>query len=113
MIMIYINFPIQGFSMTFDDFRTWRNEQINHAMQDRYSLLLYYFSNTNKKPIDFLNENRDTLIFENWLRKYITDYMIERYQTYAYHSPENRTTAKTLSSAFSINWKNEFWKKIK
>lgn len=113
MIMIYINFPIQGFSMTFDDFNAWRDEQINHAMQDRYSLLLYYFVNTNKKPIDFLNENRDTLIFENWLRKYITDYMIERYQTYAYHSPENRTTAKTLSSAFSINWKDEFWKKIK
>ena len=47
--MIYINFPIQGFSMTFDDFNIWRDKQINHAMQNRYSLLLYYFANTNKK----------------------------------------------------------------
>lgn len=43
--MIYINFPIQDFSMTFDDFNAWRDEQVNHAMQDRYSLLLYYFIN--------------------------------------------------------------------
>lgn len=111
--MIYINFPIQGFSMTFDDFNVWRDEQINHAMQDRYSLLLYYFANTNKKPIDFLNENCDTLTFENWLRKYITDYMIERYQIYTYHRPENIAITKTLSAAFSINWKDEFWKNIK
>lgn len=110
--MIYINFPIQGFSMTFDDFNAWRDEQINHAMQDRYSLLLYYFINTNKKPIDFLNENCDTLTFENWLRKYITDYMITKYQTYAYHRPENIATTKTLDAAFSVNWKDEFWKKI-
>lgn len=77
--------------MTFDDFNAWRNEQVNHAMQDRYSLLLYYFINTNKKPIDFLNEN--------WLRKYITDYMITKYQTYAYHCPENIATTKTLNAA--------------
>ena len=89
--------------MTFDDFNTWRDKQINHAIQDRYSLLLYYFVNTNKKPIDFLNENCDTLTFKNWLRKYITDYMIKRYQIYAYHRPENIATAKTLSAAISIN----------
>lgn len=110
--MIYINFPIQGFSILFDDFNAWREEQINHAMQNKYSLLLYLFSNENKKPIDFLNENQNTLTFEIWLRKYVTNYMIEKYQIYSYHKSEHMTTAKTLSSAFSINWKDEFWKKI-
>lgn len=40
----------------------------------------------------------------NWLRKYITDYMITKYQTYAYHCPENIATTKTLNAAFSINF---------
>ena len=77
--------------------------------------IVYYYiilSIQTKKPIDFLNENCDTLTFENWLRKYITDYMITKYQTYAYHCPENIATTKTLNAAFSINQKDEFWKKI-
>lgn len=38
--------------------------------------------------------------------------MIKKYKTRAYHRPESIATAKTLSAAFRINWKDEFWKKI-